>query len=324
MTVNVGFRTIYQKHAEQVVHSYDGTPIPQEAHIWPSADELGAVRSREPLNATLDGVCAGRCFFEAEHYPFAELQNLVVAPQSRGKGVGDALVADAIKRALELGYLAIHLQVARDNTVAHRLYTKHGFLPAQQGELLKMIRFLDYPALALFLSRHPLALPSSRRNSTGALWEMKWEDAVSHDSIAILPAGGSCQADSDGFGPGVGAFELRCGGVQFRADVSAPNEVSKGREFVIGLRVENSGSTEIEGSCRLLLNSGFAPGGDTKGSASLRVAPGASESMALPVIVAESFDEDFWKYSCFRSVPVCVEVRICEHVFWLAKQVKVG
>lgn len=33
MTVSVGFRTAYSKHAEQVVHGYDGTPIPQEAHV---------------------------------------------------------------------------------------------------------------------------------------------------------------------------------------------------------------------------------------------------------------------------------------------------
>ncbi len=141
------------------------------------------------------------------------------------------------------------------------VYAKHGFLPAQQGEQrMKMIRFLDYPVLALYLSRHPLALPTSRRDDAGALWEMKWEDVASHESVSILPAGGSCQADSDGFGPGVGAFELRCGAVQFRADVSAPNEVPKGREFGIDLTVENSGSTEIEGSCRLLLNFGLLAG----------------------------------------------------------------
>jgi len=323
VSVSVDFRRIYHTRGEQVVHGYDKMSFPCEAYTWPNAAQLSEIRQREPLVATLDGVCAGRCLLEIEQYPFAELQNIILAPHYRGRGIGSALVADAIKRASDLGYLAIHLQVNKDNTTAHSLYAKHGFLPAQQGERLKMIRFLDYPTLALFLSRHPLALPSSRRDDAGSLWEMKWEDAVSRESVSILLAGGSCQADSDGFGPGVGAFELRCGGVQFRADVSAPNEVSKGREFGMDLRVENHGSTEIEGSCRLLLNSGFAPGAGTKGSAPLRVAPGTSESMALPVVVTESFDDDFWKHSCFRSVPVCVEVRIGEHVFWLAKQVKV-
>lgn len=267
-------------------------------------------------------MCAGRCFLEAEHYPFAELQNLVVAPQSRGKGVGDTLVADAIERVLELGYLAIHLQTDKDNTAAHRLYTKHGFLPAQQGERLKMIRFLDYPALALFLSRHPLAVLSSRRDEAGKLWEMKWEDDMSGDSVSILLSGGSCQGDGDGFGPGVAAFHLRCGEIHFRADISGPDVVANGCESAMTLDIRNLGPTDTEGSCRLLLNPGFAPGRGTNGSGAFRVAAGALQSLELPVTVTDSFDADFWKHSCFQSVPVCVEVFVGEHVFWLAKQVK--
>lgn len=321
MNVSVGFRTAYQKHAEQVVHGFDGTPVPQQAHTWPSAEDLRAERSDDPLVAAVDGACAGRCFLEAEHYPFAELQNLVVAPQHRRRGVGGALVADAIRRASELGYLAIHLQVDKDNTAAHRLYTRHGFLPAQQGERLRMIRFLDYPALELFLSRHPLALLSSTRHESG-LWEMKWEDAVSGESVSILLSGGSCQGDSDGFGPGIGAFELRCGETHIRADVSGPDVVPRGPEFAIVLSIRNPGQSELQGSCRLLLNPGFAVGQGTNGSGAFRVAAGASHSLELPVTITRAFDADFWKRSCFRSVPVCVEVSVGEHVFWLAKQVK--
>lgn len=297
--------------------------FPGKAFIWPSADELSEVRSREPLVATLDGVCAGRCFFEAEHYPFAELQNLVVVPQYRRRGVGGTLVADAVKRASELGYPAIHLQVKKDNTTAHALYVRHGFLPAQQGaDMMRMIRFLDYPALAMFLARHPLALLGSSHEDSGSHWQMKWSDTASHDSISVSLSGGSCQADSDGFGPGIGAFELKCAETSFRAAVSCQNEVAIGQDFMINLSIENSGQSEINATCRLLLNYGFAPGGGTNESPTLRVAPGASNKAALPVVVTETFDTDFWKYSCFRSVPVCVEVFIRDHVFWLAKQVK--
>jgi GNAT superfamily N-acetyltransferase len=323
MVVDVDYCVLCQGRAEQVVHRCDGTPVPEQAYTWPDSSEFSALGTRAPLVATLDGICAGRCFLEIEHYPFAELQNLVVAPQFRGRGVGDAIVGDTIRRASRLGYPAIHLQVNRDNVVAHTLYSRHGFLPAQQGEQqMKMIRFLDYPALALFLRRHPLALLSSRRDHATALWEMKWEDAAGSDSLSILLSGGSCQGDSDGFGPGVGAFELRCGGVQFRAEMPGQNSVSRSAEFGIDVKIENHGLSDIEGSCRLLLNHGFAPGAGTKGCAPIRLAPQSSDNVALPVVVTELFDGDFWKHSCFSSVPICAEVAIGEHVFWLAEQVK--
>ena len=321
--IDITFRNRFTSRGEQVVHGYDEMSFPCEVYTWPNAAaQLSEVGQREPLVATIDGVCAGRCFLEIEQYPFAELQNLVVAPHYRRRGIGSALVADTISRASELGYLAIHLQVNKDNTVAQALYTKHGFLSAQQGERLKMIRFLDYPALELFLSRHPLALLSSRRDEASKLWEMKWEDDMSGDSVSILLSGGSCQGDSDGFGPGVGAFRLQCGETHLRADVTGPDAVSKGKDLSIALKVENKGSTEVKGSCRLLLNTGFAPKQGTNGYGTFRVAAEAFQSLELPVTVTDSFDADFWKYTCFSSVPVCVEVFVGEHVFWLAKQVK--
>ena len=322
MFVSVDFRRISHTRGEQVVHGYDEMSFPCEACTWPNTAELSEERQREPLVATVEGVCAGRCFLEIEQYPFAELQNIIVAPHYRGRGIGSALVADAIRRASQLGYLAIHLQVNKDNATAQSLYVKHGFQPAQQGERLRMIRFLDYPALALFLSRHPLALPSSRRDESGKLWEMKWEDGVSGDSLSILLSGGSCQGDSDGFGPGVGAFQLRCGAIDFRVDLTGPDVVAKGRESAMTLDIGNLGSTDAEGSCRLLLNPGFAPGQGTNGSGTFRVEAGASQRLDLPATVTDSFDTDFWKHTCFRSVPVCVEVFVGEHVFWLAKQVR--
>lgn len=322
MSISVDSRRVYHMRGEQIVHGYDEMSFSCEAYTWPNATQLSEVRQREPLVATLGGVCVGRCFLEIEQYPFAELQNLVVAPQYRRRGIGSALVADTTRRAAELGYLAIHLQVDKDNAVAQALYAKHGYLPAQQGERLKMIRFLDYPALELFASWHPLALLSSRRDEAGKLWEMKWDDDMSDDSLSILLSSGSCQGDSDGFGPGVGAFRLQCGETDFWADVSGPDKVSKCKEFSISLKVENNGSTEIKGSCRLLLNAGFAPGQGTNGSGAFRVAAGASQSLDLLVSLTDSFDTDFWKHSCFPSVPICVEVFVGEQVFWLAKQVK--
>ncbi|KGN33926.1 acyltransferase [Knoellia sinensis KCTC 19936] len=52
-----------------------------------------------------------------------------VSASVRGRGVGDLLVATALDAAREDGYARVHLEVAKENEPAQRLYERHGFAP---------------------------------------------------------------------------------------------------------------------------------------------------------------------------------------------------
>ena len=56
-----------------------------------------------------------------------ELENIVVAPEARGVGVGSLLVRDLIDRAKQNNSEAVFLEVRQSNTAARALYEKLGF-----------------------------------------------------------------------------------------------------------------------------------------------------------------------------------------------------
>lgn len=59
----------------------------------------------------------------------AELANIAVVPESRGRGLGDALLAWLLQRATERGARTIFLEVRASNVAARRLYERQGFVP---------------------------------------------------------------------------------------------------------------------------------------------------------------------------------------------------
>ncbi len=52
-----------------------------------------------------------------------------VDPQLWGRGIGGALLGAALQHARDTGSSAIQLWTHEDNTRAHRLYRRHGFIP---------------------------------------------------------------------------------------------------------------------------------------------------------------------------------------------------
>jgi GNAT superfamily N-acetyltransferase len=58
----------------------------------------------------------------------ALFEDLVVAPEARGSGVGEALLQHVIDQARHEGLLRLTLLTDRENERAHALYRKRGFV----------------------------------------------------------------------------------------------------------------------------------------------------------------------------------------------------
>ena len=58
----------------------------------------------------------------------ALLEDMIVAPQARGRGVGSLLLSHAIERAGADGCKRITLLTDRANAAAQRFYARHGFV----------------------------------------------------------------------------------------------------------------------------------------------------------------------------------------------------
>src|SRR5271155_1829070 len=56
-----------------------------------------------------------------------EIENVVVAPAERRRGIADALIGELIARARSEAASAVFLEVRESNLAARRLYEKHGF-----------------------------------------------------------------------------------------------------------------------------------------------------------------------------------------------------
>ena len=67
------------------------------------------------------------------------LQNLSVAPEVRGKGIGRQLLADAYETARGKGYQSMSLDVSLSNPGAQRLYRSEGFIPIRKRRMWGVI-----------------------------------------------------------------------------------------------------------------------------------------------------------------------------------------
>ena len=104
------------------------------------------------LLATQDGEDFGTAVIHGpDGDPDAWLYSVWVAPTARGRGVGDALLEEAVRRARALRRARLRLDVGDHNLPAQSLYARHGFRPTGHGFRL--------PAPRAHLHEHALALP---------------------------------------------------------------------------------------------------------------------------------------------------------------------
>jgi ribosomal protein S18 acetylase RimI-like enzyme len=72
--------------------------------------------------------------------PVAVFEDMVVAPDTRRRGIGSALLEGAIERAVQKGCRRISLLADPDNDAAHRFYRRHGF---ERSSMVTFRRNLD-------------------------------------------------------------------------------------------------------------------------------------------------------------------------------------
>ena len=72
--------------------------------------------------------------FTSERAAWPELRLLAVAPDWRGKGVGEALVHECVRRARALGATELGLHTSHSMRTAMRLYERLGFVRAPERD----------------------------------------------------------------------------------------------------------------------------------------------------------------------------------------------
>lgn len=87
----------------------------------------------------------------------AELGNVAVSRQWRGRGVGELLVVEMVRRAARRSVSEIFLEVRPSNTVARRLYERLGFSMVGRRR-----NYYQEPVEDALVLRRPVALDVSR------------------------------------------------------------------------------------------------------------------------------------------------------------------
>jgi ribosomal protein S18 acetylase RimI-like enzyme len=111
------------------------------AELWVAADGtdgriLGSVTFAAPGSALIQVSGVGE----------GEFRMLAVAPEARGRGVGEALVRWCIARAHELGLTGVAISTQPSMLAAHRIYQRLGFerTPERDWDPVPGVRLLTY------------------------------------------------------------------------------------------------------------------------------------------------------------------------------------
>jgi len=129
--------------------TYDGQRAKTEAD-W--RDRLDP-RNGLTAIASLDGGPAGMIGGYVTEPGVVELISMWVARTARGRGVGDALVAEVVRWAEEQPARDVRLWVTRGNEAAERLYARHGFVRTGDVQPLPSDPCKDEIAMRLRLRR---------------------------------------------------------------------------------------------------------------------------------------------------------------------------
>jgi ribosomal protein S18 acetylase RimI-like enzyme len=125
-----------EKVGELTVVAYEEfTEGPEDGYIDRLRDAAARAREAELWLAEDAGTILGTVTVCPEDSPWREIgragegefRMLAVAPEARGRGVGDELVGHTLALLAERGCSGVVLSSLQEMAAAHRLYTRHGF-----------------------------------------------------------------------------------------------------------------------------------------------------------------------------------------------------
>jgi len=301
--------------------------LPREHGRWPDLwPDSECYRQNETLVAVSDGLVVGRAILEARYQPCCELVNICVRPDYRNQGAATALVREAITRARSMGFKVMFVQEYRNDAQAHGIYLKVGFVPATRGDMLRLVKLLDVPAVSNFLTAHPNAVLTSEAAPAAGerWWRLVWADGP--HSVALALHGGSCQGDSDGFQPVLQGCDLVDGDLSLSARVEANEQhLAPGEVVEITMAVRNAGAAPFAGLVRAVLLPGMELAVDQPPTA-LHLDAGQEQRVALPIRLAEARAVDLAAggFLSYRSIPLTLELCWADGSMILSVPVKVG
>jgi GNAT superfamily N-acetyltransferase len=300
--------------ANAVRWSVGFTQPPTRHRYWAEAnDEWIAKRYYQEYVTAVEGVIAARIGLEAYRPPFAELVDLSVRPDYRRRGLGALMTQTAMTEAAHRGFAFAFLQTELDNHASHRLYSQQGFVPTVMGKMLRMMKFVDYPLLADFLYRHPLAQYRCTRKSN-IVSELEWFDYVTDNSLKFHLRGGSCISDSDGVAPSLPHLSWRSEGGQRTLNLTLESEAVRGLDpgnhVELRLVVENLGKKTEEGIFQMVLPDGIrvtSPATNREQVFGWRANPGERIEQPVTIQIEPDFDPSLLWYLNYKTLPVSME-----------------
>jgi [ribosomal protein S18]-alanine N-acetyltransferase len=132
-------------HAEGFAHPWSAEEV---AQLIGSPSTLAAA-ALDPASGRLRGFVLARLAADE-----AEILTVAVEAASRGKGVGRALIGEALRQASNAGARVMFLEVGTDNAPALALYGRFGF--ARVGERAGYYRRADGARAAAVIMRKTL------------------------------------------------------------------------------------------------------------------------------------------------------------------------
>ena len=123
--VGDGFVDAADEYVDQLA---DTARRAREAEIWVAVDETGR------LLGSVTFCPLGSPFREVARADEGEFRMLAVSQAARGRGVGQALVAQCVHRARELGYAGCRMSTMAQMAPAHRIYRRLGFVRAPDDD----------------------------------------------------------------------------------------------------------------------------------------------------------------------------------------------
>lgn len=302
--------------ADAVRWSVGWEDAPKRHRHWPEADaDWHARRYFREIIAEVDGVVAARVGLEAYRQPFAQLVDLSVRPSYRRLGLGERLTRACETEAARRGFRAVFLQTELDNSPAHRLYTRMGFVPTAYGKMLRMVKFLDYPLIDDFRRSYPLnqywctAVKDATR-----CWDLEWHAYITEDYLRLRLEGGSSQSDSEGMGPALTGLAWRVGqgarGLEVRLKPETVRDLEPGSYVDFAVTLTNTGRRQEAGAFQMILPHGVSlhsPATNQIRTFVWQAEPGETVAQEMVLRIDSTFDTSPLWYLNYGSLPLCME-----------------